>query len=162
MDHRAETWYRRRTSCWQDWPLAALLDAKQRSGARISVVMPARNEEQTVAGVVGPLAQALVADAPLVDELVVIDSDSTDRTPEAAAAAGAVVHRARDITPALGAYHGKGEALWKSLMVTAGDVLVFVDADLTQWGTQFVTGLLGPLLELLGRQPADLEGAAEL
>jgi len=44
MDRRAETWYRRRTSRWQDWPLAALLDAKQRSGARISVVMPARNE----------------------------------------------------------------------------------------------------------------------
>jgi glucosyl-3-phosphoglycerate synthase len=146
MDHHAETWYRRRTSHWQDWPLAALLDAKQRSGARISVVMPARNEEQTVAGVVGPLAQALVADAPLVDELVVIDSDSTDGTAEAAAAAGAVVHRASDITPALGAYHGKGEALWKSLMVTAGDVLVFVDADLTQWGPHFVTGLLGPLL----------------
>ena len=56
MDHRAKTWYRRRTSHWQDWPLAALLDAKQRCGARISVVMPARNEEQTVAGVVGPLA----------------------------------------------------------------------------------------------------------
>jgi glucosyl-3-phosphoglycerate synthase len=146
MDHRAETWYRRRTSRWQDWPLAALLDAKQRHGIRISVVVPARNEEQTVAGVVGPLAQALVTDAPLVDELVVIDSDSTDRTAEAAAAAGAVVHRASDITPALGAYHGKGEALWKSLMVTAGDVLVFVDADLTQWGPHFVTGLLGPLL----------------
>ena len=146
MDHRAETWYRRRTAHWQDWPLAALLDAKQRSGARISVVIPARNEEQTVAGVVGPLAQALVADVPLVDELVVIDSDSTDGTAEAAAAAGAVVHRARDITPALGAYRGKGEALWKSLMVTAGDVLVFVDADLTQWGPHFVTGLLGPLL----------------
>jgi glucosyl-3-phosphoglycerate synthase len=94
MDHRAETWYRRRTSHWQDWPLAALLDAKQRSGARISVVIPARNEVQTVAGVVGPLAQALLADAPLVDELVVIDSDSTDGTAEAAAAAGAVVHRA--------------------------------------------------------------------
>ena len=146
MDRRAETWYRRRTSRWQDWPLATLLDAKQRSGARISVVMPARNEEQTVAGVVGPLAQALVADAPLVDELVVIDSDSTDGTAEAAAAAGAVVHRASDITPALGAYRGKGEALWKSLMVTAGDVLVFVDADLTRWGPHFVTGLLGPLL----------------
>jgi pyruvate/2-oxoglutarate dehydrogenase complex dihydrolipoamide dehydrogenase (E3) component len=49
MDHRAQTWYRQRTSRWQDWPLAALLDAKQRHGARISVVMPARNEEQTVA-----------------------------------------------------------------------------------------------------------------
>jgi glucosyl-3-phosphoglycerate synthase len=102
--------------------------------------------------VVGPLAQALVSDAPLVDELVVIDSDSTDGTAEAAAAAGAVVYRASDIAPALGACRGKGEALWKSLMVTTGDVLVFVDADLTQWGPYFVTGLLGPLLADPGLQ----------
>ena len=99
-----------------------------------------------MASVVGPLHQALVADAPLVDELVVIDSDSTDGTASAASAAGAVVHRAADIAPSLGAYPGKGEALWKSLLVTRGDLLVFVDADLTQWGPHFVTGLLGPLL----------------
>jgi glucosyl-3-phosphoglycerate synthase len=55
------------------------------------------------------------------------------------------VHRARDIAPELGAHPGKGEALWKSLLVTDGDLLVFVDADLTQWGPHFVTGLLGPL-----------------
>jgi glucosyl-3-phosphoglycerate synthase len=146
MDHRAEAWYRQRTSHWQDWPVAAMLEAKQRRGTRISAVIPARNEERTVAGVVGPLVQALVSDVPLVDELVVIDSDSTDGTAEAAAAAGAVVHRARHIASALGSYPGKGEALWKSLMVTTGDVLVFVDADLTQWGPYFVTGLLGPLL----------------
>jgi glucosyl-3-phosphoglycerate synthase len=146
MDHRAEAWYRRRTSGWRDWPLAELLENKQRSGTRISVVIPAKNEERTVAGVVGPLFQALVADAHLVDELVVIDSDSTDATAEAASAAGAVVRRAMDIAPALGAYRGKGEALWKSLLITQGDVLVFLDADLTQWGPHFVTGLLGPLL----------------
>jgi len=146
MDHRAEAWYRRRTSDWRDWPLAELLENKQRSGTRISVVIPARNEERTVASVVGPLQAALVSGARLVDELVVIDSDSTDGTARAAAQAGAVVHRARDIAPALGAYRGKGEALWKSLLVTRGDVLVFVDADLTQWGPHFVTGLLGPLL----------------
>jgi glucosyl-3-phosphoglycerate synthase len=146
MDHRAEAWYRRRTSDWRDWPLAELLENKQRSGTRISVVIPARNEERTVASVVGPLFQALVSEAHLVDELVVIDSDSTDGTAAAASGAGAVVHRARDIAPALGAYRGKGEALWKSLLVTLGDVLVFVDADLTRWGPHFVTGLLGPLL----------------
>jgi glucosyl-3-phosphoglycerate synthase len=56
------------------------------------------------------------------------------------------VHRARDIAPELGGYPGKGEALWKSLRVTEGDLLVFVDADLTQWGPHFVTGLIGPLL----------------
>src|SRR5215469_18750943 len=118
MDPRAEAWYRRRTSHWQDWPLEGLLERKRRAGARISVVIPARNEERTVASVVGPLHRALVADAPLVDELVVIDSDSTDGTFSAASAAGAVVHRAKDIAPFLGSFPGKGEALWKSLLVT--------------------------------------------
>src|SRR5579862_8359427 len=146
MDPRAEAWYRRRTSDWTDWPLTELLERKRQGDVRISVVIPARNEERTVAGVVGPLVQALVQDASLVDELVVIDSDSTDATGRAAAGAGAVVHRARDIAPTLEAYRGKGEALWKSLLVTRGDVLVFVDADLTEWGPHFVTGLLGPLL----------------
>jgi glucosyl-3-phosphoglycerate synthase len=146
MDHRAEVWFRERTSRWQDWPLEQLLELKQRDGTRISVVIPARNEERTVASVVGPLVKALVADAPLVDELVVIDSDSTDATGRAASDAGAVVYRACDIAPGLGARQGKGEALWKSLLVTRGDVLVFVDADLTRWGPHFVTGLLGPLL----------------
>ena len=146
MDHRAEAWYRRRTTHWREWPLGRLLELKQRAGSRISVVIPARNERATVASVVGPLHRALVADAPLVDELVVIDSDSTDGTADAAASAGAVVHRAADIAPSLGSFPGKGEALWKSLLVTRGDLLVFVDADLTQWGPHFVTGLLGPLL----------------
>jgi glucosyl-3-phosphoglycerate synthase len=146
MDPRAEAWYRRRTSHWTDWPLTELLERKRQGGILISVVIPARNEERTVAGVAGSLVQDLVSDVPLVDELVVIDSDSTDGTGRVAAGAGAIVHRARDIAPMLGAYRGKGEALWKSLLVTRGDVLVFVDADLTQWGTHFVTGLLGPLL----------------
>jgi glucosyl-3-phosphoglycerate synthase len=142
---RARAWYDRRTWHWRDWPAEVLLESKHHAGVRISVVIPARNEERTVADVVGALRAALVERIPLVDEVVVIDSDSADRTAEVAARAGATVHRARDIAPELGAYPGKGEALWKSLLVTAGDLLVFVDADLTQWGPHFVTGLLGPL-----------------
>jgi glucosyl-3-phosphoglycerate synthase len=141
-----DSWFRRRTSRWQDWPLDGLLAAKERSGTRISVVIPARNEERTVADVVGPLATELVTAAGLVDELVVMDSDSTDGTAAVAARAGAAVYRTRDVAAGLGSYRGKGEALWKSLLVTTGDLLVFVDADLTQWGPHFVTGLLGPLL----------------
>ena len=75
-----------------------------------------------------------------------MDSDSTDATGSVAARAGATVHRAKDVAPELGTFPGKGEALWKSLLVTGGDLLVFVDADLTRWGPHFVTGLLGPLL----------------
>ncbi len=141
-----QSWYRRRTSRWTDWPVQQLVDLKQRLGTRISVVIPARNEERTVAGVVSALSRTLVSQTPLVDELVVMDSDSTDATARVAAEAGATVYAARDVAPELGSYPGKGEALWKSLLVTKGDLLVFIDADLTQWGPHFVTGLVGPLL----------------
>jgi len=147
MEDRAGVWFRQRSTHWRDWPLDRLLESKQRQGARISVVIPARDEERTVAGVVTAIRQALVIDAPLVDEVVVVDSDSADATAAVATRAGATVHRARDIAPQLGSHHGKGEALWKSLLVTEGDLLVFVDADLTRWGPHFVTGLVGPLLD---------------
>jgi glucosyl-3-phosphoglycerate synthase len=154
MQDHVTTWLRQRTSHWQDWPPQRLLAAKRAAGTRISVVIPARNEERTVGRVVAALRQALVTATPLVDEIIVVDSDSTDGTARAAERAGAAVHRARDIAPALGSYPGKGEALWKSLLVTRGDLLVFVDADLTRWGPHFVTGLLGPLL-------ADRPGAGQ-
>ena len=146
MQDHARTWLRRQTSDWRDWPPERVLAAKRAVGARISVVIPARNEERTVGHVVDALRQALLVDIPLVDEIIVVDSDSTDGTGRAAERAGSTVHRARDIAPALGSYPGKGEALWKSLLVTQGDLLVFVDADLTRWGPHFVTGLVGPLL----------------
>jgi glucosyl-3-phosphoglycerate synthase len=135
----------RRTSRWQHWPADELAARKRRLGVTVSVVIPARNEERTVAAVVAGIAR-LKADTGLVDELVVMDSDSTDGTAAVAAAAGATVYRAREVAPELGGFAGKGEALWKSLLVTTGDLLVFVDADLTHWGTHFVTGLTGPLL----------------
>ncbi len=152
MHSRAQAWYGRRTWHWRDWPAEVLLEGKRRAGTRISVVIPARNEERTIAGVVGSLRAALVERTPLIDEVVVIDSDSADGTAAAATKAGATVHWARDIAPELGGYPGKGEALWKSLLVTEGDLLIFIDADLTQWGPHFVTGLLGPLLAEPGVQ----------
>ena len=142
----AEDWFVRRTHHWDDWPLEALVTAKQRSGRRVSLVVPARNEAGTVGGVVGRLREALMETTALLDEIVVIDSDSTDATYAAATDAGAVVHRAADIRPDLGSVPGKGEAMWKSLFVTTGDLVVFIDADLVDWDTHFVPGLLGPLL----------------
>jgi glucosyl-3-phosphoglycerate synthase len=147
VDGRAEAWLRRRTSHWRDWPADRLLGWKQDQGARISVVIPARDEEATVGDVVGAVRDEFVLGTPLVDEVVVMDSDSADATAQVAASAGAAVHRCRDVAPELGGYPGKGEALWKSLLVTTGDIIVFMDADLTTWGSHFVTGLLGPLLD---------------
>lgn len=132
------------THSWRDWTAEQLLAAK--GAQRVSVVIPARDEEATVAEVVAAVRRDLVEAVPLVDELVVIDSDSVDATAQRARAAGAVVHSAREIRPDLGRAEGKGEALWKSLHVTTGDLIVFLDSDLIEWGTHFVTGLLGPLI----------------
>src|SRR5215469_5043526 len=146
MDDRTEAWFVRRTSRWQDWPHGMLLAAKQRLGVTISVVIPAKNEQRTVAGVVNSIARSLVRQVHLIDEIVVMDSDSTDATAQVAAQAGAVVYRASEVAQSAGSFPGKGEALWKSLLVTKSDLLVFVDADLTRWGPHFVSGLIGPLL----------------
>jgi glucosyl-3-phosphoglycerate synthase len=168
MDEAAGRWFCARTFTAEDFPLPALVAAKQASGDRISVIIPARNEAGTVAEVVAQIRDALLP-AGLVDELVVIDSDSSDGTAEVARTAGATVFAARAVDTGTAAMPGKGEALWKSLFVTSGDLLVFIDADLTEWGPHFVSGLLGPLLNhpdvhlvkgFYDRLADDLPGAA--
>lgn len=123
-----------------------LLRLKRAAGLTISVVLPARNEQDTVAGVVDPLRRHLVDELPLIDELIVMDSFCDDDTPQRARAAGAEVIACADVAPELPAVRGKGEALWRSLFATTGDLIVFVDADLRGAGPHYVTGLLGPLL----------------
>jgi glucosyl-3-phosphoglycerate synthase len=141
-----DDWFAANTGAWCDHALEDLLKAKAEAGLTVSLVVPARNEAATVGDVVGRVREALVETTDLLDEIVVIDSDSTDDTYAVAEDAGAVVHRAAEIRPDLGSVPGKGEAMWKSLFVTSGDVLVFMDADLLDWDTHFVPGLLGPLL----------------
>jgi len=129
---------------WLEWSLPELIDLLE--GQRVSLVVPAKNEAATVGGIVERLRHALVDSAALVDEIVVIDSDSTDETAEVASSAGAAVFASSAIRPDLGTFPGKGEAMWKSLFVATGDLIVFMDADLEEWDTHFVPGLLGPLL----------------
>jgi glucosyl-3-phosphoglycerate synthase len=145
----ARAWFESRTT--SATTLAAidvdsLLRAKRRGGHGVSVVLPARVEEATVGRLVADLHERWVRRVPLVDELVVVDSDSTDATAEVARAAGADVVATTDVLPAHGTRPGKGEALWKSLASTTGDLVVFLDADLLGDVTHYVPGLLGPLL----------------
>lgn len=136
-------WFRRRTYP-AGLPAAEL--AARKGGQRVSVVLPALDEAATVGPIVAWLVRDLVAGAGLVDEVVVMDAGSTDATAARAAAAGAQVVPVASVLPGHGHRAGKGEALWKSLHVTSGDLLVFVDADLTDFTPAFVTGLLTPLL----------------
>ncbi|MDI9887459.1 glucosyl-3-phosphoglycerate synthase [Streptomyces sp. HNM0645] len=145
MLEEVERWLARRSWSMADRPLDRLLSAKQ--DTTVSVVLPALNEEATVGEIVAVIRRDLMTDAvPLVDELVVVDSGSTDRTAEVAARAGArVVHRDA-ILPRVPAVPGKGEVLWRSLLATVGDVVCFVDADLKEFSADFVSGTVGPLL----------------
>ncbi|MFE9412571.1 glucosyl-3-phosphoglycerate synthase [Streptomyces sp. NPDC006704] len=147
MLEEVERWLSRRSWSTAERPLERMLAAKHRTGTTVSVVLPALDEEATVGEIVATIRRELMtASVPLVDELVVVDSGSRDRTAEVAAAAGArVVHR-DTILPRLPALPGKGEVLWRSLLVTSGDVVCFVDADLKDFDAAFVSGIVGPLL----------------
>ena len=139
-------WLHHRTYAASAWQPAQLLAAKRRRGCTISVVLPALDEEGTVGAIVAALRTSLIDHCPLIDELVVMDSGSTDGTAAVAAGAGARVVHVDTVLPELGRVPGKGEALWKSLDVTTGDLVVFVDADLFAFDPRFVVGLVGPLL----------------
>ncbi|MFF3406619.1 glucosyl-3-phosphoglycerate synthase [Streptomyces sp. NPDC002742] len=141
-----ESWLSTRSWSVTDRPLHRLMAAKRVSGSTVSVVLPALNEEETVGEIVAIIRHDLMQQVPLVDEIVVVDSGSTDRTSAVAAAAGArVVHR-DDILPRIPAVPGKGEVLWRSLLVTSGDIVCFIDADLKEFSSDFVSGIVGPLL----------------
>jgi glucosyl-3-phosphoglycerate synthase len=126
--------------------LGRLLDLKSRRGQTISLALPSLNEEATVGKILRTIRRALVDEVPLLDEVVLLDSDSGDSTRKIAEALGIPVHIHQKLLPELGPRAGKGEALWKSLLVTHGDIVVWVDTDIVNFHPRFVYGILGPLL----------------
>ncbi|KOX47593.1 glucosyl-3-phosphoglycerate synthase [Streptomyces sp. NRRL F-7442] len=141
-----ERWLNTRSWSAGDRPVQHLLSAKRATGQSVSVVLPALDEEATVGDIVTVIRRELMLRVPLVDEIVVVDSGSGDRTAEVAAAAGARVEHRDAILPRIPALPGKGEVLWRSLLVTGGDIVCFVDADLREFSADFVSGIVGPLL----------------
>ena len=127
--------------------LARLCNLKRSKGLSVSVGIPTLNEETRIGKTISVIKQAFVDRLGLVDEVVVIDSGSTDRTAEEAEKSGARVHVAHQILPEVAPVRGKGENLWKSLHVLGGDILVWVDADIQNFHSGFISGLVGPLLE---------------
>lgn len=126
--------------------LGRLLALKQEQGVTISLALPALNEGDNVGHVINVVKGALMEKIPLLDEIVLIDSDSTDQTREIAAGLGVPVHIHQKLLPQYGARTGKGEALWKSLHVTHGDIVLWIDTDIVNIHPRFVYGVLGPLL----------------
>jgi glucosyl-3-phosphoglycerate synthase len=123
-----------------------LVELKEKRGLTVSLGLPALNEEKTIGLVIKRVKGALMDRYPLLDQVMVIDSDSTDRTVEIAEELGVPVHRHSAILPELGSFVGKGEALWKSLHVLDGDIVAWIDTDIRNIQPRFVFGLIGPLL----------------
>ncbi|HKY16624.1 MAG TPA: glucosyl-3-phosphoglycerate synthase [Microthrixaceae bacterium] len=133
-----------RTFHHREFGVEELVDAK--GSTTVSVCIPARNEAATIGQIVETIRAELVEAAPLVDEIVVLDDHSVDRTAQVAAHAGARVVDASTTLSEYGSGHGKGEVLWKSVFASSGDIIVWCDADIIDFGSRFVTGTLGPLL----------------
>jgi glucosyl-3-phosphoglycerate synthase len=128
-------------------PLDSLEKLKIIQGIKVSLVIPARNEATTIGKVVATAVQVLMKEHLLLDEIVVIHGQSSDETCLIAAKAGAKVFDITTVRPDIVCVDGKGSAMYKSLFITKGDIIVFCDADIVNFDARFIYGLLGPLLK---------------
>ena len=130
----------------QFWDLKKLVEAKEKMGLTISLCLPTLNEEKTIGKEIILFKSELVNRYPLLDEIAVIDSGSEDNTIEVAKTYGADTYLASDILPNLEPKRGKGENLWKAIYQLKGDIIVYVDADISNIHPRFVYGLVAPLI----------------
>jgi glucosyl-3-phosphoglycerate synthase len=135
---------RARTFHHRDFRLEDL--AARKRGRRVSICLPARDEATTVGPIVRSLLTGEVAGSGLVDEVLVVDDGSTDGTAGVAKSVGARVVRAAEVLGQHGVGPGKGQAMWRAVAASEGDVVAFLDADVTNFQPSFVAGLLGPVL----------------
>lgn len=130
----------------QFWDLKKLVETKEKLGLTISLCLPTLNEEKTIGKEVIIFKSELMNRYPLLDEITVIDSGSDDDTLKVAENYGADTCLADDILPHLDPKKGKGENLWKAIYQLKGDIIVYVDADITNIHPRFVYGLVAPLI----------------
>ncbi|MCK5417380.1 MAG: glucosyl-3-phosphoglycerate synthase [Desulfobacterales bacterium] len=140
-------WLEENTFHYSDFKdLNRLVEEKAKKNLKISLCLPTLNEEKTIAKEIIILKSELMTRYPLLDEIIVVDSGSTDKTTEIARSYGADVYLATEILPGLEQFKGKGENLWKALYITKGDIIIYLDADIKNIHHRFAYGLLGPLL----------------
>ena len=128
------------------WDILNLVKEKEKKGLKISLCIPTLNEEKTIGKEVLILRSELMERYPLIDEFAVIDSGSTDKTLEVAESYGADTYLASKILPEIGDKKGKGENLWKAIHQLKGDIICYVDADISNIHPRFVYGLVAPLI----------------
>jgi len=148
----AVEWFRHRSYDHEAFSdVSALAGRKRELGLSVSLVLPCRNVADTVGGIVEQIHavnERAPMRSPLIDQILAVDADSEDGTAEVAASKGAEVYSENELMPGLGGAHGKGDAMWRSLSVARGDLVMYVDADTRDFKPQFVYGILGPILSV--------------
>lgn len=129
------------------WDILDLVKEKEKKNLTISLCIPTLNEEKTIGKEVLILRSELMERYPLIDEFAVIDSGSKDKTLEVAQSYGADTYLASNILPEVGDKRGKGENLWKAIHQLKGDIICYVDADISNIHPRFVYGLVAPLIK---------------
>jgi len=148
LSERVDKWFAENTFHRKEFhDLKKLVELKERQGLSVSLGLPALDEAETVGSIIRTFKEKLFDEAPLLDEIALIDSGSTDETVKIAQDLGIPVYAHQEILPQYGSYRGKGEALWKSLYVLKSDLIVWIDTDIKNIHPGFVYGILGPLLK---------------
>ncbi|MDZ7718665.1 MAG: glucosyl-3-phosphoglycerate synthase [Balneolaceae bacterium] len=147
MSNKLQKWIDKNTYHHSEfWDLMKLVEAKEKKNLKISLCLPTLNEEKTIGKEIIIFKSELMERYPLIDEIAVIDSGSDDNTLEVAKNYGADTYLASDILPDLESKKGKGENLWKAIYQLEGDIIVYVDADISNIHPRFVYGLVAPLI----------------
>jgi glucosyl-3-phosphoglycerate synthase len=143
-------WFEKRSYGHEEFrDVKELVRRKRELGLTVSLVLPGRNVADTVGGIVEEV-RTLNEEAPLVEQILVVDADSVDGTAEVAIRSGAEVYSENELLSHYGDAHGKGDAMWRSLSVVRGDIVMFADSDTKDFKPQFVYGTLGPILSVPG------------
>ncbi len=144
-------WYTANTFHHQHYGgLRRLVELKEQAGKTISVCLPSMNEADTIGEILRVLRRELMLEVPLVDQLCVVDGGSEDGTRDIARSCGAEVYGQEEILPGRFEPLGKGDALWRTLYCTHGDIVIWVDSDIRNFHPRFVYGIAGPILEQPG------------
>ena len=150
MPENVAEWFKERSYKHQEFSdVAKLARRKRELGVTASLVLPGRNVADTVGDIVDQV-RSLNEVAPLIEQIVVVDADSPDGTAEVAAARGAEVYSENELLSRYSGAHGKGDAMWRSLSVARGTIVMFADADTKDFKPQFVYGTLGPIINIPG------------
>ncbi len=143
-------WFEQRSYRHEEFEdVESLAHRKRELDLTVSLVLPGRNVADTVGGIIEQITD-LNERTPLVDQILVVDADSADGTAKVAASKGAEVYSENELLSYYGGAHGKGDAMWRSLSVTKGDLVMYADADTRDFKPQFVYGTLGPILTVPG------------